>query len=112
MIGWENNQGAYFINKLDERVGNLETKQEDTESDIEDINDEITDMSELKSLVNEKQASSSVEYTCNWEDYAFLLFCPTYYSNINESVLIPNHVFNSTSVGSAINIKDTTRNIA
>lgn len=46
MIGWENNQGAYFINKLSDEIDGLSSDVSDIEDSVEGLEDSIETLSD------------------------------------------------------------------
>ena len=54
MIGWENDRGAYFINKLQEQVNAIESETSDIGTDIGDVSNlTTTDKTSLVNAINE-----------------------------------------------------------
>lgn len=53
MIGWENNQGAYFIQKLQEQIDNSASDISDIEGDIGKMSDLTTTADNLVGAINE-----------------------------------------------------------
>ena len=54
MIGWENNQGAYFINKLNDKINSTNDLIDNTNDIIGDISDlETTADTDIVSAINE-----------------------------------------------------------
>lgn len=60
MIGWENNQGAYFIQKLKDAVDNLSKVLEDTDDNIGSLSDlSTTAKNNIVSAINELELAIS-----------------------------------------------------
>ena len=53
MIGWENNQGAYFVQKLQEQVEDLDTDISSVKTDVSTNAGNIGKMSDLSTTVKD-----------------------------------------------------------
>ena len=89
MIGWENNQGAYFVNKLAGEV-------KDTNDNIGDMSDlETTATSDLVSAINSIKSKMDFEYVDSATGKSDSVEVPAGWKELNILVLIDNSTYTS-----------------
>lgn len=88
MIGWENDRGAYFINKLDERMT-------DSEQNIDSLTDDVESLEGTVQTLNGVSAKSYVvakeeNMTFNKPDGVVVIYVMRNSSSIYEVFVIDN----------------------